>query len=48
MNYNYIEELIAMLLHHQNQEINDIKLGVDGGQGFLKVSLSFIINPVKK
>ena len=45
---NYIEELVAMVLHHRNQERNDIKLGVDGGQGFLKVSLSMTLKPVKK
>ena len=44
---NYIEELIAMVLHHRNQETNDIKLGVGGGQRFLKVSLSITLNQLK-
>ena len=47
MHCNYIEELTAMVLYHRNQEINDIKLCVDGGQGFLKVSLSITLKPVK-
>ena len=44
---NRIEELVAMVLHHRNQETNDvdIKLGVDGGQGFLKVILSITLKP---
>ena len=38
---NDIKELVAMVLHYRNQETNDvdIKLGVVGGQGFLKVPL---------
>ena len=42
---NGIEELVAMVLHHRSQETNDvdIKLGVDGGQGFLKVTLSITL-----
>ena len=36
-----------MVLHHRNQETNDIKLGVDKGQGFLKVSLSITLKLVK-
>ena len=40
---NYIDELIAMVLHLRNQDTNDIKLAVDGGQGFLKVSLSITL-----
>ena len=44
---NDIEELLAMVLHHRNQETNDvdIKLGVDGGQGFYKVTLLIILKP---
>ena len=44
---NDIEELVAMVLHHSSQETNDvdIKLGVDGGQGFLKVTLLITITP---
>ena len=34
--YNYIEELIETVLHHRNQEPNDIKLGVDGDRDSLK------------
>ena len=43
---NDIEELVAMLLH-RSQETNDvdIKLGVDGGQGFVKVTLSITLKP---
>ena len=39
---NDIEELVAMVLHHRNEETNDvdIKLGVDRGQGLIKVTLS--------
>ena len=39
---NYIEELVAMVLHHRSEETTDvdIKLGVDGGQRFFKVTLS--------
>ena len=42
---NDIEELVAMVLYHRSQETNDfdIKLGVDGGQGFLKVTLSITL-----
>ena len=42
---NEIEELVAMVLHHRSQEKNDvdIKLGVDGGQGFIKVTLSITL-----
>ena len=36
-----------MVLHHRNQEINDNKLGVNGGQRFLKVSLSITLNQLK-
>ena len=38
----WIEELVAMVLHYRSQETNDvgIKLGVDEGLGFLKVTLS--------
>ena len=44
---NDIEELVAMVLHHKSQETNDvdINLGVDGGQGFLKVTLSITLKP---
>ena len=44
---NNIEELVAMVLHHRSQETNDvdIKLSVDGGQGFLKVTLSITLKP---
>ena len=44
---NDIEELVAMVLHHRSQETNnvDIKLGLDGGQGFLKVTLSINLKP---
>ena len=44
---NYIEELVAMVLHHRSQETNDvdIKLGVNGGQGFLKATLSITLKP---
>ena len=44
---NDIEELVAMMLHHRSQETNDvdIKLGVDGGQGFLKVTLPITLKP---
>ena len=44
---NDIEEPSAMVLHHINQEtINvDIKLGVDEGQRFLKVTLSITLKP---
>ena len=44
---NDIKELVAMVLHHRSQETNDfdIKLGVDGGQGFLKVTLSITLKP---
>ena len=44
---NHIEELVAMELHHRSQETNDvdIKLGVDGGQGFFKVTLSITLKP---
>jgi hypothetical protein len=47
---NDIEELVAMVLHHRSQETNDvdIKLGVDGGQGFLKVTLSITLKPELK
>ena len=36
---NNIEELVAIVLHHRSQETSDvdIKLGVGGGRGFLKV-----------
>ena len=42
-----IEELVAMVLHHRSQKTNDvdIKLGVDGGQGFLKITLSITLKP---
>ena len=45
MHCNDIEEHVAMVLHHKSQETNDvdIKLGVDGGQGFLKVNLSITL-----
>ena len=44
---NYIEELVAMVLHHRSQETTDvdIKLGVDRGQGFFKVTLSITLKP---
>ena len=44
---NDIEELVVMVLHHRSQETNDvdIKLGVDGGQGFHKVILSITLKP---
>ena len=44
---NDSEELEAMVLHHRSQETTDvdIKLGVDGGQGFLKVTLSITLKP---
>ena len=44
---NHIEELVAMVLHHRSQETNDvdIKLGVDRGQEFLKVTLSITLKP---
>ena len=44
---NDIEELVAMVLHHRGQETNDvdINLGVDGGQGFLKVTLPITLIP---
>ena len=44
---NYIEELVAMVLHHRSQETTDveIKLGVDRGQGFLKVTLPIPLKP---
>ena len=44
---NDIEEIVAMVLHHKSQETNDvdIKLGVDGGQGFLKVTSSITLKP---
>ena len=44
---NDIEELVAMVLHHRSQETTDvgIKLGVDGGQGFFKVTLSITLKP---
>ena len=44
---NDIEKLVAMVLHHRSQETNDadIKLGVDGGQGFLKVILLITLKP---
>ena len=44
---NDIEEHVAMVLHRKNQETNDveIKLGVDGGQGFLKITLSITLKP---
>ena len=44
---NDIKELVAMVLHHNSQETNDvdIKLGVDGGKGFLKVTLSITLKP---
>ena len=36
-----------MVLHHSSQESNDadIKLGIDGGQEFLKVTLSITLKP---
>ena len=36
-----------MVPHHRSQETNDVdfKLGVDGGQGFLKVTLSITLKP---
>ena len=37
-----------MVPHHRNQETKNIKLGVDGGQRFLKVSLSINLKSVKK
>ena len=44
---NDIEELVAMVLHHRSQETNvvDIKLGVDGRQGFLKATRSITLKP---
>ena len=41
---NDIEELVAMVLHLRSQETNDvdIKLGVDGWQGFLKVTINHL------
>ena len=44
---NDIEELVAMVHHHRSQETNEvnIKLSVDKGQGFLKVTLSITIKP---
>ena len=44
---NYIEKHEAMVLHHKSQGTNDvdIKLGGDGGQGFLKVTLSTTLKP---
>ena len=44
---NDIEELVAIVLHRRSQETTDvdIKLGVDGGQGFLKVTLSITLKP---
>ena len=47
---NYIEELVAIVLHHRNQEANDvdIKLGVEGeggGEKFLKVSRLITLKP---
>ena len=47
MYHNDIEELVAMVLHRRSQETNDvnIKLGVDGGQEFLKVILSITLKP---
>ena len=44
---NDIEGLVAIALHHRSQETNDvyIKLGIDGGQGFLKVTLSISLKP---
>ena len=44
---NDIEELVAMVLNHRSQETNDvdIKLCVDGRQGFLKVTLSITLKP---
>ena len=42
---NYIEELAAIVLYHGSQETTDvdIKLGVDGEQGFLEVTLSITL-----
>ena len=44
---NDIDELVVMALHHSSQKTNDvdIKLGVDGGQEFLKVTLSITLKP---
>ena len=44
---NNIEELVTIVLHQRSQETNDvdIKLGVDGGQGLLKVTLSITLKP---
>ena len=44
---NDIEKLVAMVLHLRSQKTNDfdIKLGVDRGQGFLKVTLSITLKP---
>ena len=44
---NDIKELVDMVLHHRTQETNDvdIKSDVDGGQGFLKVTLSITLKP---
>ena len=47
---NDVEELVALVLQHRNQVPNDvdIKLGVDGGQGYLKVTLSITLKPEMK
>ena len=44
---NDIEELVAMVLHHRSEETNDadVKLVIDGGQGFLKVIQSITLKP---
>ena len=47
---NDIKELVAIVLHHRSQETNDVdlKLGIDRGQGFLKVTLSITLKPELK
>ena len=44
---NDVEELVALVLHHRTQspEDIDVKLGIDGGQGSLKVTLSLTLKP---
>ena len=38
---------VEIVLHHRSQERNDVdsKLSVEGGQGFLKVTLSITLKP---
>ena len=42
-----VEKDTPIVLHHRSQETNnvDIKLGVDGGQRFVKVTLSITLKP---